>query len=58
MPKYRVEIAETSCKSVTVEAESEGQAEEIVRKKYFDQEIILDSQDFVEAEFFSTLVGE
>ena len=51
MKKYLVEITETSQRQITVSAETRDEAEQIVRKKYRDGEIILNEQDYVDTDF-------
>lgn len=51
MTKYNVDILETLCRAVELEAESLGEAIDTVTRMYKDEEIILDSGDFVDVEF-------
>ena len=51
MKIYQVEIKETLCMTVEIEAENEQQAEERVRQTYNNEEYILDSEHFVGVEF-------
>lgn len=52
LPEYAVEITETFQKTVKVKAGSESEALEIVRRKYFADEIILTvDDDFVDTDF-------
>lgn len=51
MKIYQVEIKETLCMTVEIEAENEQQAEEMVRQAYNNQEYILDAQHFTDVEF-------
>lgn len=56
MSKFTVVITEILERKVEVEASTASEAEEIVRRKYYAQEIVLDSSDFVNAEFTLTEV--
>lgn len=47
---YKVIIQETLCKEVEIEAENETDAEMSVRRKYRNEEIILDHENWVEVE--------
>ncbi len=49
--KFTVEITETLQRQVEVTANSAEEAENIVREKYRNEEIVLDYQDFVDNEF-------
>ncbi len=51
MKEYTIEIIETLSKLVVVKADSKEQAIETVREKYYESEIVLDSEDFFETEF-------
>jgi len=51
MKTYQVEIKETLCMTVEIEAENELQAEEKVRQAYRNEEYILDSERFAGVEF-------
>ena len=51
--KYIIEITETLQREIEVEAPSIELAEKRVRQRYFDAEIILDSDDHKETEFSS-----
>lgn len=46
--KFAVEIQETLCRIIDVEAESEEEALDIVTQKYKDEEIVLDANDFID----------
>ena len=46
MNKYRFEITETLQKIVYIEAFDEKEANEIIMRKYNEEEIVLDSNDF------------
>lgn len=51
MKNYTIEITETLQKQVTVKANSREEAIQKVRKKYFDCDIILDSNNYIDTEF-------
>lgn len=51
MKKYLVEITETSQRQVTVTAETRDEAEQKVRQKYRDEEIVLDERDYIDTDF-------
>ena len=46
MKKYEVKVEEILSRIVKIEAESEKEAEEIARRMYADEEIVLDYNDF------------
>lgn len=48
---YQIEIEETLQKVVNIKANSLGEAIEMARKGYRDEEYILDYEDFKEVEF-------
>lgn len=48
MNKYRILITETLQKVVEVEADNFADAYDLVREKYEDEEIVLDSSDFID----------
>ncbi|OPY60486.1 MAG: hypothetical protein A4E56_02655 [Pelotomaculum sp. PtaU1.Bin065] len=51
MKTYQVEIKETLCMTVEIEAENAQQAEAMVRQAYSNEEYILDSEHFASVEF-------
>lgn len=51
MKNYTIEITETLQKQVTVKANSREEAIQKVQKEYFDCDIILDSNDYIDTEF-------
>ncbi len=51
MKEYDVTITETLEKTVTVEAGSKAEAEEMVRQQYYNSEYILDSENFTGVDF-------
>ena len=53
MKTYQVEIKETLCITVEIEAENEQQAEEKVRQAYRNEEYVLDSEHFAGVEFIA-----
>lgn len=48
---YSVEIVETLSKIISVKANSWEEAYSIIRKKYYDEEIILESDSYMDTEF-------
>lgn len=50
MNKYRVKITETLSKEIELLAESEEDARTKAEEKYYNCEIVLNSEDFVECE--------
>lgn len=50
--EYKFEIEEKLKKTVSIEAESEHEAVEILRKKYRDEEIVLTADDYAGSEIF------
>lgn len=50
MMKYRIEVTEVLSRTIEMEAESEDDAIEMVRRMYRDCDIILDVSDYVETE--------
>ncbi|MDK2801458.1 MAG: hypothetical protein PWR12_1937 [Eubacteriaceae bacterium] len=51
MKTYQVEIKETLCMTVEIEAENAQQAEAMVREAYSNEEYILDAEHFTGVEF-------
>lgn len=51
MKTYQVEIKETLCMTIEIEAENAQKAEAIVCNAYSNQEYILDAEHFIGAEF-------
>ena len=49
--KFTVEITETLQRQVEVEARNPDEAEDKVREMYRNEEIVLDSEDYVDTEF-------
>ncbi|EGS9999800.1 protein DpnD [Clostridium perfringens] len=52
MKKFKVKIVETLEREVLVNANSEKEAMNIVQSLYENEDIVLDSNDFKEVEFF------
>ncbi len=50
MKKYLVEITETLQKQITITANSREEAEQKVKEKYRNEEIVLDESDYVDTE--------
>jgi DpnD/PcfM-like protein len=59
MKKFTIQVEEQLSRSIEIEANSEFEAISKVRKLYFDEEIVLDENDFVTVEFLNanTLFG-
>ena len=51
MKKYLVEITETLQKQITITASSREEAEQKVKEKYRNEEIVLDDNDYVDTVF-------
>ena len=51
--EYKFEIEEKLKKTVSIEAESEKEAIDILRKKYYDEEIVLTADDYAGSEIYS-----
>lgn len=51
MKKYLIEITETLQKQITVNAKNREAAEQIIKQKYKNQEIILDESDHISTDF-------
>jgi hypothetical protein len=51
MKEFQVEVCETLIRIVTVKAQSEEQALEIVNEEYINAELVLDSDDFFDVDF-------
>lgn len=51
MPEFKIEIIETLSKIVTVEAENLSEALENVKDRYYAEEWVLDSEDYLATEF-------
>lgn len=51
MKTYQVEIKETLCMTVEIEAENVQQAEAMIREAYSNQEYILDAEHFIGVDF-------
>ena len=51
MKKYLVEITETLQKQITITANSREEAEQKVKEKYRNEEIILNESDYIDTEF-------
>lgn len=56
METYTIEIIETLSKVVEVKANSKEQALEKVREQYYESEIVLDSEDFLDTEIVEHIV--
>ena len=51
MPQFTISITETLSRLVTVEAEDDEAAYNLVRSQYNEGEIVLDSDDYDDVEF-------
>ena len=51
--EYKFEIEETLKKTVTIEAESEQEAIDILRQKYYVGDIVLTADDYAGSEIYS-----
>ena len=51
MKTFDVQIKETLVMTITVKAENEQEAEEMVSQAYYNEEYILDAENFVGVEF-------
>ena len=51
MTKFIIEITETLQKQIEIEADSEVESIEKIRKEYFQSNIVLDETDFIETQF-------
>ena len=51
MKEYAVEILEALSRIVYVEADNEDEALDIVRESYFNEELVLDSSDYIDTDF-------
>jgi len=52
MKTYQVEIKETLCMTIEIEADNEQQAEEMVREAYSNLDYILDAEHFTGMDFY------
>lgn len=59
MKKFTIQVEEQLSRSVEIQATCESDAISKVRRLYFDEEIVLDENDFVTVEFLNaeTLFG-
>ena len=51
MKKYKVEIEETLCRVIEIEAESKKKAIDEIMDQYMKQKIILGAEDYIETHF-------
>jgi hypothetical protein len=51
MKEFKVEVVETLCRIITVEAMTEEDAIKFVKYDYHNAELVLDSDDFLDVEF-------
>lgn len=50
METFKIEIKETLSNIIEIQAENEQQAIDIIKKKYNNEEIILDSNNYIDTE--------
>lgn len=50
---FNVSVKETLERVVTVKASTEDEAEQIVRERYYDEDIVLDANDYVDCDIES-----
>ncbi len=50
LKNFKIEIKETLSTIINIQAENEQQAIDIIKKKYDNEEIILDSNNFIDTE--------
>lgn len=53
MPMFDVEIIETLARIETIEAEDADDAEVVIENRYWAEDIVLDSMDFLDVEFIA-----
>lgn len=58
MKEYDIIITEVSRKTATVKARSKEEAMELVRKRYYDSEIILTEHDFQDVSFDYGMIND
>lgn len=51
MKNYTVKIVETLVKNIVVKAENESRAKEMVKNRYYNQDIVLTADDFCYVDF-------
>ena len=51
MKKFIVEIKETLSKTIEIECDSKDDALEFIKSQYGNEDIVLDSNDFIDVEF-------
>ena len=51
MKKFTVEITETLQRQIEVEAADKNEAISKAREKYYNEEVVLDSGDYIDTEF-------
>lgn len=52
MKEYAVEVIETLSRVEYIEASSEDEALDQIREMYFNEEIVLDSSDYISTDFY------
>ena len=53
MPSFKIEICTALSRVVDIEADTKEDALKIAREKYRNEEIVLDSDDYVDTEFIA-----
>ncbi|MBC7411343.1 MAG: DpnD/PcfM family protein [Bacteroidia bacterium] len=51
METFKIEVKETLSRTIEIEANSMDEAYSKIREMYRDEEIVLDSEDYIETEF-------
>ena len=51
LTKYQVDVCETLKRSIIVRAINEEQAIQIIRERYYDEEVVLNADDCIEVVF-------
>lgn len=51
MKKFNIEITETLQRQIEIEAEDYDEAMKIIKDKYHNSEIVLDSNDYIDTDF-------
>jgi len=58
LTKYQVDVYETLKRSVVVRAVNEEQAIQIIRKRYYAEELVLNADDCMEVAFDATKLSQ
>lgn len=54
---YNVEISELLCRRIYIEADSSEAAEQIAKDRYYDNEIVMSADDYVDGSVQIQVVG-